>query len=310
MQLAKTWIALALCPLYLLDAPLPGRTLANAPTSVGMLMVHDVDTSERDDGATDSFVCPPCGHDCLETKFDAPGTCTECGMPLVRLTQELVDAHASAKAAERDRDTTRMATKRDEDTRTRVAILIFEQVEIIDFTGPWEVFGAAGYDVYAVATTPDAIRTNNGMQVVPSYTLEECPSPDVLLVPGGGVGRVSRNDDVRLWLQSFGETSELVLSVCNGAFILATAGMLDGLAATTTRSLTELFAKRFPKVDTKRNRRWVDNGKIITAGGLSAGIDAALHVVERLEGRERADEIASSLEYEWRHNPADDDAPN
>jgi putative intracellular protease/amidase len=230
------------------------------------------------EAAARHYVCPPCGLPCDEAAYDQPGTCPKCGMALV----EQEEAHADASHA-----------------RKKAAILIFTGVQIIDYTGPYEVFGAADYDVYTVAETKEPITTSMGMTVVPKYTFADAPQPDVLVVPGGGV-RAARDSRATLkWVADVTARAEHTLSVCNGAFILGSAGLLDGLTATTTATLIESLKSEFPKTKVVEDRRYVDNGKIITAGGLSSGIDGALHVVARMFGEGRAQQVALGEEYDW-----------
>jgi len=223
------------------------------------------------------WVCAPCGGTCDLAFYDHPGTCPHCGMPLVE------EGSTEAK---------RQASK-------PVAILLFEGVEIIDFTGPWEVFGAAGFDVFTVAATRDPVTTAMGMTVVPRYTFADAPSPAVLLVPGGGVHGVEHDPATLRWVTDTSRRAELTLSVCNGAFIVASAGLLDGLSATTTFHLLPKLREGFPKIHVVSDRRYVDNGSIITAAGLSSGIDGALHVVDRMLGRGAAQTAALGIEYDW-----------
>ena len=181
----------------------------------------------------------------------------------------------------------------------KVAILIFDGAEIIDFTGPYEVFGAADFDVYTVARSKEAVTTAMGMTVVPRYTFENAPLPDVLVVPGGSV-RATQNDSVTLgWITRETARIRRTMSVCNGSFILASAGLLDGLSATTTYGNISRLRSQFPKINVVADRRYVDNGNIITTAGLSAGIDGALHVVELLMGKGYAEQVALIEEYDW-----------
>ncbi len=226
------------------------------------------------------YVCDPCGMPCDKTVYDAPGTCPVCGARLV-----------DQKAAE-------AAMKRPRSSR-KVGILIFNGVEIIDYTGPWEVFGTADYDVYTVAETKAPVTTAMGMTVVPKYTFAEAPPPDVLLVPGGDVSGPRASAATLKWITDVSARAQHTLSVCNGAFILAGAGLLDGLGATTTYHLLDKLAAEFPKTRVVRDQRFVDNGRIITAGGLSSGIDGALHVVSRMLGDGIAQEVALAMEYDW-----------
>lgn len=234
----------------------------------------------------EEYVCPPCGHECLKTTFSEPGSCGVCGMELVSLST-VADRHAGETHAEAE-------------NRKKVAILIFDGVEIIDYTGPWEIFGGAGFEVFTVAKTPETITTVYGMKVTPNYTLEEHPAPDIVLVPGGQVFGPQSDPTVTKWLNDSANDAEVVLSVCNGAFILAKAGLLKGLKATTTRPLVDGLAAAGEDITVVHDVRFVDNGKIVTSGGLSAGMDAALHVVSRYLGEDGARRLAKDLEYDWR----------
>ena len=185
--------------------------------------------------------------------------------------------------------------------KQNVAILIFDGVQIIDYTGPYEVLGGWGKrQVYTVAEKADAITTNMGMRVVPNYTFENQPKPDIIVVPGGGVDKHLGNQKVINWVRESAKEARYVLSVCNGAFFLAKAGLLDGLESTTTAGLIDKLAEMAPKTRVVRDKRFVDNGKIITAGGLSSGIDGALHVVEKVDGKGWAQAVAFGIEYDWR----------
>lgn len=186
-----------------------------------------------------------------------------------------------------------------------LAIFVFDGVQIIDYTGPYETFGhvwegeSPSFNIYTVAEKAGPITTAMGMSVNPKYTFENAPKPDVLLVPGGGVTKHLDNPNVIKWLQEKSKDAEITLSVCNGAFFLAKAGLLDGMEATTTAGLIPLLRKEAPKVKVVNDRRYVDNGKIITAAGLSSGIDGALHVIERLYGKGTAQMAALGMEYNW-----------
>jgi len=197
--------------------------------------------------------------------------------------------------------------------RLNVAILIFEGVQIIDYTGPYEALGANGRrNVYTVAEKPDVITTAMGMKVVPNYTFANQPKPDIILVPGGGnsgepgaraprgVGAQLNNEAVMRWIRESAAQSKYVMSICNGAFLLAKAGLLDGLSATTTAGYIPYLATVAPKTKVVYDQRYVDNGKVITAGGLSSGIDGALHLIEKLDGRGAAILTALGMEYDWR----------
>src|SRR5689334_21707688 len=155
------------------------------------------------------YVCPPCGLDCDKLTFDKPGKCPQCGMTLIE--------------------------KSEADSAPKVSIILFDHAEIIDFAGPWEVFGGAGYKVFTVAEKTDPVNCVYGQRVTADYTFENSPRADVLLVPGGGVGNAVENEKLIKWVQENAKSSTYVMSVCTGAFILAKAGLLDGLTATTVR---------------------------------------------------------------------------
>jgi len=180
-----------------------------------------------------------------------------------------------------------------------VAILLFDRVEIIDFAGPWEVFGGAGYKVFTVAEKLDPVNTVYGQKIVADYTFDNSPKADVLLVPGGGVSAAVANARLIKWVQDNAKTSTYVMSVCTGAFILAKADLLNGLTATTVRGGIDRLATTFPNIKVVYDKRYVDNGKVITTAGLSSGIDGSFYLVSRMLGKGRAQQTALGLEYKW-----------
>jgi transcriptional regulator GlxA family with amidase domain len=192
--------------------------------------------------------------------------------------------------------------------RTRaVAILLFDDVEVLDFAGPFEVFGVTGkrenatpFTVFTVAEEHGIIRARNGLNVAPTHSFADCPPPDVLVVPGGyGTRREMHNRLLVDWIRVQGAGAEVILSVCTGALLLARAGLLAGLEVTTHHGALDLLAETAPDAVVRTDQRFVDNGRIITSAGISAGIDAALHVVARLLGEAQARETAAYMEYEW-----------
>ena len=225
------------------------------------------------------YVCTACNLPCDAKVFDKPGTCPDCGMALVE--------QGSAAAAP--------AT----DSRRKVAVLVFNGVEVIDSMGPYELFGAAGYNVYTVGETKEPVTSAMGMTMVPKYTFADAPRPDVLVVPGGGVRGAQNNAALLKYVVDVTGTTQHTMSVCNGSFILASAGLLDGLTATSTYGNVLRLHEQFPKVKVVGDQRFVDNGKIITTAGLSAGMDGALHVIAKLDGEERARQVALGEEYHW-----------
>jgi putative intracellular protease/amidase/YHS domain-containing protein len=183
-----------------------------------------------------------------------------------------------------------------------VAFLISDGAVVIDFCGPWEVFQDVmipgreemPFRLYTVAETKKPIRTSGGMQIVPDYTIEDAPPPKVIVIPA----QSSRSPALLEWLKKSSETTDVTMSVCTGAFVLAKTGLLNGKSATTYHGAFERFATQFPDVQLKRGARFVENGNLATAGGLSSGIDLALRVVERYYGREVAGKTAYDLEYQ------------
>lgn len=192
-----------------------------------------------------------------------------------------------------------------DDGKPNVAILVFEGVQIIDFAAPYEVFGQYGLNnVYTVAGNTGPITTNMGMRMEPSYTIDDHPDPDLIVIPGGRIGEQRKNPRLREWLEKNVASAQHVLSVCNGAFYLADAGLLDGLEATTFFALLDDLQEDAPKAIVVDDRRFADNGKIVTSAGLSSAIDGSLHVLSKMHGRAWARVVALNLEYDW--NPQTD----
>ncbi|HRD50704.1 MAG: DJ-1/PfpI family protein [Candidatus Competibacter sp.] len=186
-----------------------------------------------------------------------------------------------------------------------VAILLFDEVEVLDFAGPFEVFAVANelhddalFRVFTVAALAGPIRARNGLSVNPDYLLSSTPRPDVLIVPGGIGTRPLLGDETLLgWIAATTRANELTLSICSGALLLAKAGLLTGLKATTHHQVIALLREVAPDTEIVADVRYVDNGRIVTAAGISAGIDASLHVVRRLCGEAVSTRTAAYMEY-------------
>src|SRR6478672_11802963 len=148
--------------------------------------------------------------------------------------------------------------------------------------------------LYTVAETKKPIRTSGGMQIVPDYTIENAPPPKVIVIPAQSAPSLAVLD----WIKKSSKTTDVTMSVCTGAFVLAKTGLLNGKSATTYHGAFGSFATQFPDVQLKRGARFVENGNLATAGGLSSGIDLALRVVERYYGREVARKTAYNMEYQ------------
>jgi transcriptional regulator GlxA family with amidase domain len=189
--------------------------------------------------------------------------------------------------------------------KKNVAILIFDDVEVLDFAGPFEVFAVTdelcnheAFHTFMVAESPGSVRARNGLKVVPDFTLENCPPPHVLVIPGGRGSRALLKKTALLeWIRTKARTTEIVMSVCTGALVLAKAGLLDGLRITTHHLSLDLLRELAPTATVDPSQRFHDNGKIVTSAGISAGIDCALHVVSRLLDSAAADATARHMEY-------------
>jgi len=186
------------------------------------------------------------------------------------------------------------------------AILLFDDVEVLDFAGPFEVFSVTGrrrklepFNVYTVAERLTPVLARNGLSVNPKYSLANCPRPEILVVPGGvGTRREMKNPVVLEWVSRVSKDTELTLSVCTGSLVLGAAGLLDGLAATTHFGALDELRGVAPHTEVRPSARVVDNGRVIVSAGVSAGIDMSLYVVARLLGTEVARETARYMEYE------------
>jgi len=193
-------------------------------------------------------------------------------------------------------------------SQLNVAILIFDGVQMIDYTGPYEAFsgvmgGEAQFKVYTVAEKPDAVKTNSGMSINPQFSFKDVPQSDIVVIPGGITRNVLSNPTMLKWVQDEAQKAKITMSVCTGAFILAKAGLLDGLQATTTAGHTEGLKKWAPKARVVDDKRFVDAGRIVTTAGGTSSIDGALHVIEKVFGKGTAQMTALNMEYDWEPDP-------
>ncbi len=182
-----------------------------------------------------------------------------------------------------------------------VAFLVSDGAVVIDFCGPWEVFqdtvvpGRAddAFRLYTVAETTAPIQASGGLKIVPDYTFQTAPQPKVIVIPA----QSARSEATLEWIRKASKGADLTLSVCTGAFLLAATGLLSGKAATTHHASYKTLAFQYSDVHVKRGLRYVEDGAVASAGGLSSGIDLALRVVERYFGREVAAGTAYQMEY-------------
>jgi transcriptional regulator GlxA family with amidase domain len=198
---------------------------------------------------------------------------------------------------------------------TSVGIYVFPDVEVLDFAGPYEVFTTASrmfrrshpatpelFSVFTIAKESGLFRARAGLQAQADYAFSTHPEIDVLIVPGGVVSAELASSEVTNWIAHVAASASLTASVCTGSFLLAKAGLLDGKCVTTHWEDIDDMRTMFPSVEVLENRRWVDQERFITSGGISAGMDMSLHIVERLAGRELAISTAHQMEFDWREN--------
>ncbi len=214
------------------------------------------------------YVCPPCGSHCDDEKYSKPGACPHCNMVLIR-----------------------------EDQTKTIAFYLQNGVEVLDFAGPMEVFAYAGYEVFTVSKTKDPIVSQGILTIVPDYSIEDAPAADVLAFFGGNAQTAFNDQRVIKWIKNQKEI-QFHFSVCTGAFLLAEAEILEGKVATTFHDALDGLEENYSNIDVRRDARFVDNGKVITTAGISAGIDGALHLVAKLQGLNAAKRTAYYMEYD------------
>src|SRR3984885_496837 len=187
-----------------------------------------------------------------------------------------------------------------------VAFVISKGAVLIDFAGPWEVFENAtipgrgmmdsAFEVFSVAETLDPVTVSGGMKIVPNYTFQNAPAPKVVVIPA----QDDSPETMLNWIRKATQSSDVTMSVCTGAFVLAATGLLSGKAATTHHAAYSDLEMKFPDIQVKRGARFIEEGNLATAGGLTSGMDLALRVVGRYFGEEAIEETAFQLEYQGR----------
>ncbi len=220
------------------------------------------------------YVCPPCQSACDKMEYREKGKCTHCKMNLI----------------------TQVAKNKMSKTNT-IAFYLQDGVEVLDFAGPMEAFSYAGFEIFTVSKTTDPIKSQGVLSIIPDYSIDNAPEADIVAFFGGN-SQVARQDDaVIAWVKKQSHV-QYYFSVCTGAFILAEAGLLKGKKATTFHSSIDLLQSDFPETEVLSNVRFVDNGKIVTTAGISAGIDGALHLIAKLRGLPKAKEVVFYMEYD------------
>jgi transcriptional regulator GlxA family with amidase domain len=198
----------------------------------------------------------------------------------------------------------------------KVAVVLFDDIEVLDFAGPFEVFSVCGlrtstmppFQVFTVAERA-TISARNKLMITPTYQFQNCPQADIVIVPGGGGyyvdgtpygSRKEMDNGVMLdWIKEQNKKAELLLSVCTGSLILAKAGLLENLSATTHKGAVKQMQEVAPNTKLFPEERWVDNGRITLSAGISAGIDMSLYVISKLLGKKAADETANYMQYDY-----------
>jgi transcriptional regulator GlxA family with amidase domain len=189
----------------------------------------------------------------------------------------------------------------------KIGIFLFNDVEVLDFAGPFEVFsvtaredGSKPFIVQTISETGQMIRARNGLKVYPDYSFQTMPKFDLLIIPGGlgAREREVHNKTVINWIKEQMGEVQWMASVCTGALLLAEAGLLDGLNATTHWASLTRLKEEYPQVNVVKKVKFVDEGRIITSGGISAGINMSFHLVKRLAGVKIAKETAKRMEYD------------
>ncbi len=193
----------------------------------------------------------------------------------------------------------------------QVGIYIFDNVEVLDFAGPYEVFTCASrvnrgetplFNVFTVGESLTPVHARAGLKIDPDFSLADHPDIDCLIIPGGLINAELDKQNVIEWICQQSSKAKITASVCTGAFLLAAAGILEGKSATTHwEDIADLRAM-FPQLAVKEGVRWVDEGAIVSSAGISAGIDMSLHLVERLKERDLALRTAKQLEFDWTEN--------
>lgn len=194
-----------------------------------------------------------------------------------------------------------------------VGIYVFDEVEVLDFAGPFEVFSTASrvfcraqagaeppFEVFTVGASRAPVTARGGLVVQPRFSFADHPKIDVLLVPGGVVTAELERPRVIAWVAARAAAAELTASVCTGAFFLGKARLLKGKSATTHWEDVAALRALAPSTRVVQGGRWVEDGAVITSAGISAGLDMSLHIVARLAGHDLAARTARQMDYEWR----------
>ncbi len=246
------------------------------------------------------YTCSPCGCEYDSVFFDAAGLCPGCSMPLQKVTAG-EGPHTSSNESSRE-----ISNHNANQGRKKVAALLYDHVIQIDYVPASGIFMAAGqmsdFEVYTIGLT-DTIVSMGGERILPRYTLQNAPKPDIMIVPGGEWAKYDRESHLIKYIVEQHSAGTIILSVCTGAYLLAKAGLLDDLESTSLHVQLDLLQKLAPKTKVVK-RDFVDNGSIITAAGDATGIDAALSLLARVSGPEKARWVAEVyMDYRYYQPP-------
>jgi len=266
------------------------RTIAITVALLVATISASSQTAETQAAKGEVYWCLMRGKPCDVVDYHAPGTCPTCGMRLVTKAQydaRFADLNKKSKT---------------------VGIVLYRGFEVLDVYGPIEMWGYVDeFKLVTVAEKAGPVISTQGVATIADYSFADCPPLDIVMVPGGMGTLVELNNPAMLdFLRERSGKAEITASVCSGSGLLAKSGVLDGRKATTNKLYFSSMAAQSDKVEWVGQARWVDDGKFVTSSGVSAGIDMALHLIERLYGKARADQIAHSTEYVRNSDPNDD----
>lgn len=260
-----------------------------------LLVVADARRAVAQEGAraaqeAEPWWCVMRGKPCDLVDHAAAGNCPQCGMALQ--SRSAVIALQAAQAAK----------------QKTVGVVLYPGFELLDACGPLEMWGnVAELRLVTVSQRSGRVNSIQGVALVADHSFADCPELDLLMVPGGmGTLKELENEAFLAFLRERSERAELTTSVCSGSALLAKAGLLDGRKATSNKLWFDLAVKQSGAVEWVYEARWVDDGEFVTSSGVSAGMDMALHVIERLYGKARAEQVAAWTEYQWHRDPSVD----
>jgi transcriptional regulator GlxA family with amidase domain len=241
-----------------------------------MFSYNNINSQVKGKSKSTDYMCP---MECNNAHYSKPGSCTVCKMDLIKYTKKIEGKYAENK-------------------EMTVCFYLQDNVEILDFAGPLEVFTVAGFNVFIVSKTLNSIKTQGVLTIVPEFTIENAPPADVMVFFGGSHGEPTNDPEIISWIKSRVPSTDYFISVCTGAFIMGKAGVLDGLSATCYKSQIDNLQKALPRTKVLKGVRVVDNGNVISTAGISAGIDGALHFIGKIKGNEYSQYVADIIEYD------------